>query len=122
MNDNILDLQTSFKFYTPSSASDMLDVHVGTSEECVNPIKRRKRKASVTVKKVTITPDMLHQQTVLNFDEGLDSLSDSSLSIYDGYVRRLIEGKNMFTQIYHENDTLKAVMNDYNCDDGHFRV
>ena len=83
MNDNIKDLQIWFKFCIPSSASDMLDIHVYTSEECVNPIKRKKRKASVTVRKVTITTDMLHQQTVLNFDEGLDSLSDSSLSIYD---------------------------------------
>ena len=62
----------------------------------------------MTVKKVTITPDMLPQQTVQNFDEGLVALSDSSISIYNGYVRRLIEGKTMFIQIYR-------------CDAGRFR-
>ena len=72
-------------------------------------------------KKVTITPDMLPQQTVQNFDEGLVALSDSSISIYNGYLRRLIAGKTMFIQIYREQDSLKAVMNDYNCYDGRFR-
>ena len=29
--------------------------------------------------------------------------------------------KSIFIQIYRENETVKAVMNDYNCDDGRFK-
>ena len=119
LSNDLQELQTWYSKCTPSK-SEVQDVHVA-EEEGENLIDRKRRKANVAVKKVTITPEMLPQQTVRNFDEGMDSLSDFSISIYDSYARRLLQNKTMFIQIYHEHDSIKAVMNDYSSYDGRFK-
>ena len=118
MEHDSVSLKTYFKKCISASSETLFDDDT-PREYPKRPNKRRK--VSDCVKTVTVTPDMIQKQTDFNPDFGLDSLSDSSLSIYDGFVRRLVAEKSIFIQIYRENETVKAVMNDYNCDDGRFK-
>ena len=83
----------------------------------------KKRKTESCYKKVTITTDMIAEQANdVDLDEMI-ILKDTSMPIYESYKNQLItsEKGKMIIQVYNENKSLTAVLNDIDAEEGNFK-